>query len=186
MHDKSWMTALPTDNFEVRSLLFQHNDRVRRGNNNNNNEYNREFGVGNAGGGGGGGGGPPYLPSFKFGGNGLSRFKNQRKAGAYTGAVQLLLLLEAAAQPNNMRAITIADRSGSLKVMVVERIRQGLQKMLADTGSDDSSTSSSLVSSSSSVKAFDSSRRFLATIRMFDSDGGENHFVLTNLAPIDQ
>ena len=156
MHDKSWMTALPNDNFEVQSLLFKHNDRIRRGGN----EYNWEFG-----------GYAHHLPSFKFGGIGLSRFKNQEKVGVpFTGAIHLL-----EAQEQNMRVITIADRSGSLKVMVIEKIRQGLNIIFHQQSAADDR--------SSNVSGFDSSRRFLATIRMFESD--RKYFVLTNLEPID-
>jgi hypothetical protein len=190
MHDKSWMTALPTNNFEVRSLLYQHNERiVRRGRNNSNNAYNPEFG----------GGCPssalvPHLPTCKFVGTGLSRFKNQEKLKVYTGAVYINAS-SSQQQPtptNNdntpksaaMKTMTIADRSGSFQAMVTKKVRDELQNLLPP---EDASSVSSTAPTSTSDKALDSNRRFLITIRMIllDGDYERKFFVLTNLAPMD-
>jgi hypothetical protein len=176
MHDKSWMTALPTNNFEVRSLLYQHNERVvlRRGRNNitNNNAYNPEFGGGSS--------------TCKFVGTGLSSFKTQEKAKVYTGAVYVNVNSSSSSQqpspPTNnentrksvsIKTVTIADRSGSFQAMATKKVRHELPNLLLH-----------------STTALDSTnRRFLVTIRMILLDDDDNnqrkHFVLTNLAPMD-
>jgi hypothetical protein len=143
IHDRSWLTALHNHNFEVQSLLLRHNDRVRRG------EYNREFGL---------------HSTFKFGGSGLSDYRNQDNVGVFTGTIHLLKVVS-----NNMQTIIIADRSGSLEVVTGENIRKLLKNMIQTTDSSQ----------------FDSSRRFLSSIRSFKSVGDDKVFVLTNLAPCD-
>jgi len=139
IHDRSWLTALPDENFEVRSLLLKHNDRVRRG------EYNREFGL---------------HPNFKFGGGGLSCYRNQNDVGVFTGAIHLLKAVS-----SDMQALIIADRSGSLKVMIGDEIRKALKDMIEITD-----------------LSFDSSKRFLAIVRSFKYEDNILFF-LTNLAP---
>ena len=141
IHHKSWLTALPNHNFEVQSLLLRHNDRVRRC------EYNLEFGL---------------HSKFKFGGSGLSDYRNQDNVGIFTGTIHLLKVVS-----NNMQAIIIADRSGSLKVVTGEEIRELLKNMIQMTDGSQ----------------FDSSRRYLASIRSFKVVGDDKVFVLTNLAP---
>lgn len=105
LHDRSWLTVLPYENFEVRSLLLKHNDRVRRG------DYNREFGL---------------HPNFKFAGNGLAEFKNQENIGIFTGAIHLL---ESSLNKNDMRVVVVGDRSGSLEVMIGKKMRTKLESM---------------------------------------------------------
>ena len=105
LHDRSWLTVLPYENFEVRSLLLKHNDRVKRG------DYNREFGL---------------HPNFKFAGNGLSEFKNQENIGIFTGAIHLL---ESSLNKNDMRVVVVGDRSGSLEVMIGKKMRTKLESM---------------------------------------------------------
>jgi len=116
MHDKSWMTALPTNNFEVRSLLVHHNERIRRG---STVAYNREFG------------GPHQLPTCKFVGTGLSGFRQQAKARVYTGAVYVGEPTDD--DPNGtVELVTVADRSGSFQALAGEAVRQELQHLLAN------------------------------------------------------
>jgi hypothetical protein len=115
MHDKSWMTALPTNNFEVRSLLVHHNERIRKGNGTA--AYNREFG------------GPHALPTCKFVGTGLSDFRQQAKARVYTGAVYVG---EPTDDDSNgtVELVTVADRSGSFQALAGKTVRQELQNLL--------------------------------------------------------
>ena len=169
MHDKSWMTALPTNNFEVRSLLCQHNERVCRADNNN--SYNREFSGGPTG--------LPQLPTWKFVGTGLSRFRSQEKANVYTGAVYVPLFKAPSRQPTKddpngaVQMVTVADRSGSFRVMATQKISHKLQTLRR--------------ANTSIAKVLeDSDQRFLVTIRMVTMEGDEEkHFVLTNLAAMD-
>ena len=163
MHDKSWMTALPSNNFEVRSLICQHNQRIRNG---NNDTYNPEFGGGFAT--------LPHLPTCKFVGTGLSHFRHEDKAKVYTGAVYILQDKDDSSRASNdaaddaLNVVIVADRSGSLRVHTIPKIRQELQNLLSDD-------------IASAI-----GRRFLVTVRMIAlHEDGPKHFVLTNIARID-
>jgi len=204
MHGRSWMIALPTDNFEVSSLLHRHYERVRGS---DNKAYNGEF---FGGGRNSGTGCTPaaiaplsYLPSLKFVGNGLSRFRKQPEsttARVFTGAVYVYVHVCAFLEDDNrygadtksMQIITVADRSGIIPVNVTEEVRR--QLLLVRGREEAADSSSSLVSggrtSLSKTEAFDSTKRFLVTILMFDFDSdedrdGKRQYVLTKLAPID-
>ena len=169
MHDKSWMTALATNNYEVRSLLYKHNERVRKG---HNNAYNPEFagGISNN---------FPHLPNCKFVGTGLSKFRDEEKAAAYTGAVNVLPFESSARrrlsdnddEESTTKWVTVADRSGSFQVLITKKVRQELQ---------------SLQPGVPLVKVLNSKSRFLVTIRtIVTNHDDKKHFVLTNLAQID-
>lgn len=151
-------------------MLHQHNERVvlRRGRNNiTNNAYNPEFGGG--------------ASTCKFVGTGLSHFKNQEKAKVYTGAVYVNASSSEQQSASNdnpksaaMNTVMIADRSGSFQAMATKKVRHELHNLLLpnDKGLDSNT------------------RRFLVTIRMIlldddDNDERKQHFVLTNLAPMD-
>jgi len=161
MHSSSWMAALPYYNLEVQSLLLKHNDRVRRG------EYNLEFGL---------------HPKFKFVGNGLSNFKHQANAGVFIGAIHLLR-----AKQNNLQVIIIADRSGSLEVIPRDNIRERLNNMLlrqTTVRNQINTTDRTPSTNTPSTLCFDSSGRFLASIRSVDL-AGDKIFFLTNLVSCD-
>lgn len=162
MHDKSWMTALPRDNFEVQSLIRKHYDRVRKG------KHNYNWGLH---------GHPP--PNIKWVGNGLVPFRNQHDTTAkvFTGAVHILLEGDAATTTVSMlRVVTVSDRSGSIQAMVIEKLRDELCKMLCP--------------STQSCGEGTPKKRFLVTIRMFECDSEDSgderrHFAVTNAALLD-
>ncbi len=119
MHDRSWMTALPTNNYEVCLLLLQHSERLRRGT-----SYNREFGG-------------VSLSSCRFVGSGLKDFcMLTSKANVYTGAVHLY-----ATDSNHPTAsrstaaiavaamVKVADRSGSVSALVSAKTYRLLQTL---------------------------------------------------------
>ncbi len=110
MHHKSWMTALPTNNFEVRSLLYHHNERIRR---HGSSCYNREFG------------GISGAACGTFVGNGLSAFCNEETGKTYMGAVRIRI--HATATTN----VIVADRSGSVPAIATPKIYQELQSNAA-------------------------------------------------------
>ena len=155
--------------------MYQHNERVRKGHSNNNscNAYNPEFG-----------GRPdrlPHLPSYRFVGSGLSRFRKEEKAAVYTGAVNVLSFDASARRLSDdddddddkcaANWVTIADRSGSFQVLITKKARQELQNLRPDAPH---------------VEVLDWNRRYLVTIRtIVVNHDGTKHFVLTNLAPID-
>lgn len=108
MHDKSWMTGLPTNNYEVRSLLVQHSERLRRGA-----SYNREFGN-------------VSLSACRFVGNGLSGFAASTSStpNVYTGAVHLFI------EASTTRLVKVADRSGSVSAFCSPKIHLQLKTLL--------------------------------------------------------
>ena len=112
MHDKSWMTGLPTNNFEVRSLLFHHNERVRKY---GSSCYNKEFG------------GPSGAACGTFVGNGLSNFCNEETGKMYTGAVRIRIEAKAASGDAMGTNVILSDRSGSFPVVATPKIYQELQ-----------------------------------------------------------
>ena len=112
MHDKSWMTGLPTNNFEVRSLLFHHNERVRKY---GSSCYNKEFG------------GISGAACGTFVGNGLSNFCNEETGKMYTGAVRIRIEAKAASGDAMGTNVILADRSGSFPVVATPKIYQELQ-----------------------------------------------------------
>ena len=125
MHDRSWMTALPTNNYEVCLLLFQHSERLRRGT-----SYNREFGG-------------VSLSSCRFVGSGLRDFcRLTSKANVYTGAVHLHVSVS---KENNIlpttsasaaAMVTVADRSGSVSALAPAKNFQLLQKLQPNDSSN--------------------------------------------------
>lgn len=175
------MTALPTNNFEVRSLLCRHNERVRKGGPNN--EYNREFG-----------GEPAALPRLlhhRFVGNGLSRFRGQEKANVFTGAVHLMPSRQAKDGGNEtiatVKVVTAADRSGSIQALATESARHELEKLLLlEDATDGESSLRPAAGRPCFSKILNSNRRYLVAIRVFGLGSGDERkrFVLTNLAPI--
>ena len=113
MHDKSWMTGLPTNNFEVRSLLFHHNERVRR---HGSPCYNREFLIS----------GPTTASSIcKFVGNGLHDWAND-ETKHYTGAVRIRV--EEKGESDETITVILLDRSGSLPAVATPKIYLQLRK----------------------------------------------------------
>ena len=109
MHDKSWMTALSTNNFEVRSLVYHHNECVRRY---GSTCYNPEFGSAGA--------------CSTFVGNGLSEFCTEEESSkVYTGAVRIQVQEHEEESPTTK--VIVADRSGSFPVVATPKIYHQLQ-----------------------------------------------------------
>jgi hypothetical protein len=120
VHSKTWLTPLPDDNFEIRTLLEEHNNRVLK------KEFNPASGL---------------LPLVNLGGTGLYNFINRPSIGQFSGPVRIVKLLPELSGQELKRAleetdskatlcISIADRSGSATVLVATKARTTLLRLL--------------------------------------------------------